>query len=221
MKKRDTFFLSVFLSLLIPVLFAETSGQDALKLVPQPKEVQPHAGSFRIGPATKILVAFGHQAEDRIAAETLAEEIHDQSGLNIPITGSKEKGKQQASTIELARLQDVSVRKFLESKGLRATSIGDQGYLLFADSQHLIVAANTGQGLFYGVQTLRQLLRKQDGKLICPAVSIRDWPTMAWRGVQDDISRGPSSDGRIHEAADSHSGLLQGQYVCSLYGERI
>jgi hypothetical protein len=55
----------------------------------------------------------------------------------------------------------------------------------------LIVAANTGQGLFYGVQTLRQLLRKDDGKLVCPAVAIRDWPSMEWRGVQDDLSRGP------------------------------
>jgi hexosaminidase len=191
MKKRDTFFLSVFLLLLIPVLFAETGAQDPLKLIPQPKEVQLRSGSFQIRPTTKILVAFGHQSEDRIAAETLAEEIHDQSGLNIPITGSKEKGKQQSSTIELARLQDASVRKFLESEGLKGDSIGDQGYLLYADSRHLIVAANTGQGLFYGVQTLRQLLRKEDGKLICPAVGIRDWPSMAWRGVQDDISRGP------------------------------
>jgi len=191
MKKRDAFFLSVFLLLLIPAMFADASGQDALKLIPQPKEIQLHEGNFRIRPTTKILVPFGHQSEDRIAAETLAEEIHDQSGLNIPITGSKEKGKQQASTIELARLQDASVRKFLESKGLKADSIGDQGYLLYADSRGLIVAANTGQGLFYGVQTLRQLLHMEDGKLVCPAVGIRDWPSLAWRGVQDDISRGP------------------------------
>jgi hexosaminidase len=191
MRKGNILLLSGLLSFLIPALFAETSGQDALKLVPQPKEVQLRQGSFQIRPTTKILVAFGHQSEDRIAAETLAEEIHDQSGFNISITGSKEKGKQQSSTIELARLQDASVRKFLESEGLKGDSIGDQGYLLFADNRRLIVAANTGQGLFYGVQTLRQLLRKEDGKLICPAVGIRDWPSMAWRGVQDDISRGP------------------------------
>jgi hexosaminidase len=191
MQKRHMLFSSVLLLLLIPALFAETGPQDDLKLIPQPKEVQSHSGSFWIRPTTKILVAFGHQSEDRIAAETLAEEIRDQSGLKLQIVGSKEKGKQQSSTIELARLQDASVREFLHSKGLTPDSIGDQGYLLFADSQHLIVAANTGQGLFYGVQTLRQLLRKKDGKLICPAVGIRDWPSMSWRGVQDDISRGP------------------------------
>ncbi|MGA8216102.1 MAG: beta-N-acetylhexosaminidase [Candidatus Sulfotelmatobacter sp.] len=218
MKKR-AFFLPAVLLLLIPFIAAETPGPadrpkedrlkedqpkqdqpkqdqpnqpiDQLNLIPEPKEVNLQEGGFRVRPTTRILVEFGHQDEDRIAAETLAEEIHDQSGLKLSITGSKEKTRQVRSTIVLARLQDQSVRNFLASKGLKADSIGDQGYLLFSDKTHLIVAANTGQGLFYGVQTLRQLLRQDDGKLICPAVSIRDWPSMEWRGVQDDISRGP------------------------------
>jgi hexosaminidase len=200
-------FLPVVLLLLIPFIAAEAPGpadqlkrdqlnedqskEDQLKLIPEPKDVRLQQGGFRVRPTTRILVEFGHQEEDRIAAETLAEEIHDQSGLKLSITGSKEQVKQVRSTIVLARLQDQSVRKFLASKGLNADSIGDQGYLLFSDKTHLIVAANTGQGLFYGVQTLRQLLRQDNGKLICPAVSIRDWPSMEWRGVQDDISRGP------------------------------
>jgi hexosaminidase len=197
MKTRNTFFLAFVLLLLIPLISAQTPSQegqtkeDQLQLIPQPKEVRLQQGSFRVLPTTQILVEFGHQEEDRIAAETLAEEIHDQSGLKLSITGSKEKAKQTRSTIVLARLQDRSVRDFLASKGLKADSIGDQGYLLFADKSHLIVAANTGQGLFYGVQTLRQLLRAEGGKLVCPAVKIRDWPSMEWRGVQDDISRGP------------------------------
>jgi hexosaminidase len=165
---------------------------DPLKLIPTPKEVQIGTGGFfRVRPTTRILVEFGHQSEDRIAAETLAEEIHDQSGMKVEITGSQEKTKQVRSTIVLARLEDRSIRDFLRLRGLKADAIGNQGYLLFADKSHLIVAANTGQGLFYGVQTLRQLLHEADGKLICPAVGIRDWPSMEWRGVQDDISRGP------------------------------
>src|SRR3984885_1286923 len=204
MTKQRAFLLPLLflLMLLIPVMAAQTAGSqsqseegqlkgDELKLIPAPKEVHLQQGGFRVKPTTKILVEFGHQEEDRIAAETLAEEIHDQSGLQLSITGSKEKTKQVRSTIVLARLEDRSIKNFLQSRGLTADSIGDQGYLLFSDKTHLIVAANTGQGLFYGVQTLRQLLREDDGKLICPAVGIRDWPSMEWRGVQDDISRGP------------------------------
>lgn len=178
--------------LLIPLVAGETpSSTSVLRLIPEPKEVQLHEGSFRVRGTTRILVGVGHQSEDRIAAETLAEEIRDQSGFQLSITGEKAQAGHERSTIMLARLQDGGIKEFLGSKGLKADSIGEQGYLLFSDNAHLIVAANTGQGLFYGVQTLRQLLRDEGGKLVCPAVSIRDWPSMEWRGVQDDISRGP------------------------------
>lgn len=190
--KRSLLSLLLLPFFLICLSSAETPNPaDQLKLIPQPKEVQLHSGSFRVKPTTRILVEFGHQAEDRIAAETLAEEIRDQSGLKLSITGEKSDAKRKPSTIVLARLQDDRIKKFLASKGLKADSIGDQGYLLYSDPLHLIVAANTGQGLFYGVQTLRQLLRADGHTLICPAVSIRDWPSMEWRGMQDDISRGP------------------------------
>jgi hexosaminidase len=189
--KRAALFFPMVLPLIALALAETPEPHNPLKLIPQPKEVQLHAGSFRVKPTTRILVEFGHQAEDRIAAETLAEEIHDRSGLKVSITGEKPDAKQERSTIVLARLQDQGVKTFLARRGLKADSIGDQGYLLFSDKAHLIVAANTGQGLFYGVQTLRQLLREDGGSLVCPAVSIRDWPSMEWRGVQDDISRGP------------------------------
>jgi hexosaminidase len=190
--KRAVLLLPFVSLLLLSLIAAETPGpQNQLKLIPQPKEVQLHAGSFRVKPTTRILVEFGHQEEDRIAAETLAEEIRDQSGMKLSITGEKPDAKQAPSTIVLARLEGQRVKDFLASKGLKADSIGDQGYLLFSDNAHLIVAANTGQGLFYGVQTLRQLLHADGHTLVCPAVSIRDWPSMEWRGVQDDISRGP------------------------------
>src|ERR1700721_94411 len=177
----------------LPAWGIESSDDGSpLKLMPEPKAVGLGDGGFRVGPMTRILVEFGHQSEDRIAAETLAEEIADESGLKLDIVGVKATSRTERSSIVLARLQDARVRKFLAAKGLKSdASIGEQGYLLFADKSHLIVAANTGQGLFYGVQTLRQLLRQDDGKLICPAVAIRDWPSMEWRGVQDDISRGP------------------------------
>ncbi len=196
MKKRCPWFFLCCCLLLIGAAFAEVSDpENELKLIPAPKEVHIEQGSFHVKPTTRILVEFGHQAEDRIAAETLAEEIHNESGFKLSITGakadSKHESKEEGSNIALARLQDGRVRKFLASKGLNGDSIGDQGYLLFSDASHLIVAANTGQGLFYGVQTLRQLLRPEGHSLICPAVSIRDWPSMEWRGVQDDISRGP------------------------------
>jgi hexosaminidase len=154
-----------------------------LKLEPAPKEVQMRTGGFQVGPQTKIFVQFGHQSEDRIAAETLAEEVESQAGLKLDIFGMKSAAKAEDGAIVLARLQDSRVRKFLAQNGLKADeAVGQQGYLLFSDDSHLIVAANSGEGLFYGVQTLRQLLRPQGNGLICPGIGIRDWP-----GLQNNV----------------------------------
>src|ERR1700686_623700 len=170
----------------------DSEGRSQLKLVPSPKEVQLRDGGFQVGPRTKIFVQLGHQSEDRIAAETLAEEVADESGLRLDIRGMKAAGKAEGGAIVLARLQDARVRRFLARNGLKADDlVGEDGYLLFSDKSHLIVAANTGEGLFYGVQTLRQLLRPDGKGLICPAVGIRDWPTLQRRVVQDDVSHGP------------------------------
>jgi len=161
-----------------------------LKLEPAPKEVQMRTGGFQVGPQTKIFVQFGHQSEDRIAAETLAEEVQSQAGLKLDIFGMKSAAKAEDGAIVLARLQDARVRKFLAQNGLKADqAVGQQGYLLFSDDSHLIVAANSGEGLFYGVQTLRQLLRPQGNGLICPGVGIRDWPGLQNDTVPSNVSQ--------------------------------
>jgi hexosaminidase len=155
----------------------DSPGKPGLKIEPPPKEVQLRDGGFRVGARTKIFVLRGHQSEDRIAAETLAEQVEDQSGLRLDILGMKPAGKASGGAIVLARLDDARVRRFLARNGLKADQeVGEDGYILFSDKSHLIVAANTGGGLFYGVQTLRQLLRPAAKGLICPAVGIRDWP---------------------------------------------
>lgn len=174
----------------VPALFGlDSPSEKGLKLEPQPKEVQLRDGGFRVGPRTRIFVQLGHQEEDRIAAETLAEEVQDQSGLKLDILGMNPKGKAEGGAIVLARLADYRVRHFLARNGLKAdSSVGPDGYLLFSDKDHLIVAADTGQGLFYGVQTLRQLLQPAGDGLICPAVGIRDWPTLP-KSVPQSVSQ--------------------------------
>jgi hexosaminidase len=187
---KSSYLLAILLLLFAASMAQASEADQQLRLVPQPKEVQLHEGGFRVGPGTRIIVQLGHQSEDRIAAETLAEEISDEAGLKLDIVGMKAAGKAEGGTIMLARLQDSRVRRFLADKGLRADAlVGEQGYLLFSDKSHLIVAANTGQGLFYGVQTLRQLLRPEGKSLVCPAVTIRDWPNLEKHGVQGDLSQ--------------------------------
>ena len=199
MNQRSMDFLAFVALVIVALMPAAAVAQSShagrqIKLLPdlslpELKEVRLRDGGFRVGADTRILVEFGHQSEDRIAAETLAETMSDDAGLRLNIVGQKPRHRRQGGAIVLARLQDPKVRRFLASKGLNAdNSIGDQGYLLFSDRSHLIVAANTGQGLFAGVQTLRELLRAEGRDLICPAVAIRDWPGVQLPGVRPGVS---------------------------------
>lgn len=187
-------FLTFSLCLLImppSATWAQFVRTQPLASIGELKEVEMRDGGFRVSSNTKIVVEFGHQSEDRIAAETLAEEISDQSGLQVNIVGAKAGVKGAGNAIILARLHNRHVRQYLASKGLKTddAAIGNEGYVLFSDKSHIIVAANTGQGLFSGVQTLRQLLRSDGDRLICPAVAIRDWPGLTRHGTVDDFSR--------------------------------
>lgn len=74
--------------------------------------------------------------------------------------------------------------------------IGDEGYHLTVSSNIVNITANKSAGLFYGIQTLMQLLpiqnmssvqNKQGYKI--PAVVITDYPRFAWRGLMLDVSR--------------------------------
>lgn len=67
--------------------------------------------------------------------------------------------------------------------------IGDEGYILFYSDRHPVIAAQTETGIFYGMQTWKQLTRAGWDR----EVLIADWPAFPTRVIYDDISRGPIS----------------------------
>lgn len=62
-----------------------------------------------------------------------------------------------------------------------------EGYELTIDEKQVAIVAKTPAGIFYGTQTLRQLLAQSDGTL--PTLRITDWPDFPNRGVMLDVSR--------------------------------
>ena len=170
---------------------ATPASGNSLKLLPAPKEVRIGEGKLVIKPSITILIS---NSEDRFAAETLQEEIHERGGIKLAID-TVESAPRTSGHISLGRLTDRGLHAYLESQGVKTEDVAGQGagqgYVIRASESGVIVAARTAQGLFYGVQTLRQLLHREGKMLGVAAVTIRDWPSMEWRGVSDDISRGP------------------------------
>jgi hypothetical protein len=171
----------------------------ALHVLPAPKEVRMTEGKMEIKPSTTILI---NNSEDRTAAETLQKEVLDRTGMKLAIEIATAAPK-TAGHISLGRLTDRGLRSYLEAQGVKTedelgdSALGNQGYAIHITGSGALVAGRTAQGVFYGVQTLRQLLRPEGPEgpaaktLAMPSLAIRDWPSMEWRGVQDDISRGP------------------------------
>lgn len=69
----------------------------------------------------------------------------------------------------------------------------DQGYILDVQKDKIIVQATTETGLFYGMQSVKQMVRNytQNGQIAIPCMHIVDYPKLKYRGWMDDISRGP------------------------------
>ncbi|PWG81466.1 family 20 glycosylhydrolase [Pararcticibacter amylolyticus] len=88
------------------------------------------------------------------------------------------------------RNQDPVFDKLCRRLGLLKQDTGKEGYELLIDNERIVLVANTAQGLFYGKQSLKQLLRSARNNRL-EGMHIIDTPALKYRGVMDDISRGP------------------------------
>jgi len=95
-------------------------------------------------------------------------------------------------TLTLHRAGDAAAERLLQRTGLRFDSaMTTEGYVLVAEGSHVDVVAKSDAGVFYGVQTLQQLVQDTGTAASILGARIRDWPAMRWRGFHDDLSRGP------------------------------
>lgn len=79
---------------------------------------------------------------------------------------------------------------FFLKLGFFKEELGEEGYELYIDNNQVVLAALTEKGLFYGKQSLIQLIRGTENNKL-QGLHIIDKPAVKYRGVMDDISRGP------------------------------
>jgi hexosaminidase len=160
------------------------------QLIPQPREVQTKTVRFTVTPGMQILVVSPVGMEDHFAAESLQEELELVTGHKYPIATTTAAPSAGTASILLGRLDQSPIRGLVDSRRLRRDGIPEQGYLLDVEPGQVLVAGKDGPGLFYGVQTLRQLVAGQGSKAEIIGVSVRDWPSLPYRGTQVDVARG-------------------------------
>lgn len=153
----------------------------ALRLVPFPKEVQGETGAFDL---SRRLILEISQAQAELLREEVKAELQA-AGYPAPTVRPL---KTATSVLRLSTKPRVAVKKLPLREGATA-----EDYALQVQPNAITITGGGPAGLFYGVQTLRQLIRANRSNDRIPALGIRDWPSLAWRGFQDDLTRGPSS----------------------------
>jgi hexosaminidase len=156
----------VLLAALAAPAVARTPGLD---LVPWPSRVVAGTGVFAVaGRAAIVLDGADRAALDRLGRQA-REIVQAATGLSPALTRTRRSG---AITL---RLLPASADTLLR-----------ESYTLIATPDSVVIAAPGEAGLFYGLQTLRQLVRT-DGTI--PAVAIADGPRFRWRGMHLDVGR--------------------------------
>jgi hexosaminidase len=154
------------------------SPQNRPAIIPEPVKMVQNEGRFTL-PADILI-----EAPDLSSLKTTVEFLKER--LTVP-TGFKANISSKAGTGNIRLLINNPANQ----------EIGKEGYQLTADSKAVTIAANEPAGLYYGVQTLLQLLPKEIEsservaavKWEVPAVSITDYPRFGWRGLMFDVSR--------------------------------
>ncbi len=153
----------------LPAISAERA------VIPQPASVVTAAGSFTLMPQARIASPPAARAE----AEFLAGRLRRSTGYRLPVESDP------AGAAIVLRLESGLER------------LGPEGYRLVVTPARVELAAPARAGLFYGIQTLRQLFPvavEQETPVAgvawqVPALTIEDQPRFRWRGAMLDVCR--------------------------------
>jgi hexosaminidase len=159
-------------------LFAAVADEPAL--IPQPQKLELRPGSFKLTSETKIFADLSSLYTAKQLAATL------RPSTDFPFkTQTRFRADKAIDNAILLTTKNAN------------TNLGPEGYELTVADNSVVLRAPTQAGLFYGAQTLLQLLPPKifstntvtniDWQL--PCVQIEDWPRFKWRGLMLDVSR--------------------------------
>ncbi len=171
--------LRVALISLFVSLFAMVEGSDlfneGIYLIPYPQEAILGGEDFVPGSKVSIVLDRNASDQDRFAATELVSELQKAWGIQAVITDAPS-GQSIILTHKALpkKIKDLSKKKAI------------QAYELTTAAGQLTIRAKGESGLFYGVQTLLQIIKKGPGGAYVPGMKITDWPDIVERACHYD-----------------------------------
>ncbi len=166
--------------LVCAVLLFASAGFANTSIIPKPVEVKAGRGFFELNAQTTVICGSDHLSVLK-TAKFLQSILQPATGLSLAINPPAGKSGAGAITLKLIAQDDT---------------LNAEGYQLTVTKKAVTIASPTAAGLFYGVQSLRQLLPAEiyghkkaaiEWKISC--VEIKDYPRFKWRGMHLDVGR--------------------------------
>jgi hexosaminidase len=192
---RSFFMKSASSAALFSLMTVSVFAAGQYAIIPLPQKIESREGGFVLQPTTRILVESDKPSTAITSANFLAEQLRKSTGYSLKVSTAS--APEERGAILLVA-KDAG------------TLLAAEGYELTVGQDSVVIRASASAGLFYGVQTLLELLPPEalGSKLIrnvawtIPAVHIEDQPRFVWRGFLLDVGRHFFSKGEIKQLFD-------------------
>jgi len=164
-------------------------SERSLRVVPEPKEVTWGKGGFVLNGDTWIVLLPDAGKREHASAQSLQQEVLAATGLRLPIVKTARPVRDENIVLlvsDWAAARALAGERVSAPKALSAH--GDQAYLVDISPGRVIAGGEGANALHYAVQTLRQIARLEGARW--PGARVLDWPTLPYRGLMLDVSRG-------------------------------
>lgn len=177
---KDLQIILIFCLAVVGCKAPDTPARQAeLGLIPNPVSASLLKDSFLL--SDKLIISIENISDSMNIIARLQDFLRHSTGYSIPI----------GNRIDDSPAILLSINKVADDK------IGNEGYRLMVEPRKVILKANHLSGLFYGIQTLIQLLpdeiedstTKVNRQWKIPCVDVTDYPRFKWRGIMLDVSR--------------------------------
>ena len=176
---KQFIIFSLLISTFLQVYSQEV--QRSVSIIPLPVSMQQGNGNFTLK-SSSVIELTATDADSKRVANFLSKKISSATGYEVRVI----------SVLAPSNITDCIRFSLTNDK-----TLGDEGYKLNVSPTLITMMANKPAGLFYGMQTLLQLLpaeieSKDAVKNISwdiPAITITDYPRFSWRGLMFDVAR--------------------------------
>jgi len=175
----------LYACILVISTWSVTVFAEHTPLLPAPQRVQYGAAHIELRNVS-IRLQSKASIEDAFAAKTLSSCLSKASNSEIPIRDGPGKG----IPIILRRTGSIDPLPLPNERGGPNSR---EAYSIHINTERGEIEARTSAGLYYGVQTMCQMIEPSTAtaSAVLPEIDVEDWPAMAYRGTMVDMSEGP------------------------------